>query len=43
MRLIRFLLLAVMIGVAAPTLAPESANAAPVAASVLAKQTSRPI
>jgi len=42
MRLIRYLMLAVMIGVAAPTLTPESAQAAPVAASILAKQTAAP-
>jgi hypothetical protein len=42
MRLIRFLLLAVMIGVAAPTLKPESAKAAPVAAFPLANQTAAP-
>ena len=42
MRLIRFLLLAVMIGVAAPSLTPESAKAAPVAASILATQASAP-
>lgn len=42
MRIIRFLLLAIMIGVAAPALAPESAKAAPVAASSLASQTAAP-
>ncbi|MCW2285534.1 hypothetical protein M2323_003491 [Rhodoblastus acidophilus] len=39
MRLIRFLLLAVTLGLAAPTLTPDSAKAAPVAASSLGKQT----
>jgi hypothetical protein len=42
MRFIRFLLLAVMIGVAAPTLTPDSAQAAPLAASALGKQTLAP-
>ena len=42
MRIIRFLLLAIMIGVAAPALAPKSAKAAPVAASSLASQTAAP-
>ncbi|MCW2273462.1 hypothetical protein GJ654_05535 [Rhodoblastus acidophilus] len=42
MRLIRFLLLAVMIGVAAPTLTSEPAKAAPVAGSILGKQTLAP-
>ncbi len=41
MRLIRFLLLAVLFGVAAPALTPK-AQAAPIAASPLAHQTAAP-
>jgi len=42
MRLIRFLLLAVVLGVAAPALTPQTVQAAPLAASSLAGQTAAP-
>jgi hypothetical protein len=42
MRLIRFLLIAILFGVAAPSLTLQSAKAAPVAASLLANQTAAP-
>ncbi|MBB4196247.1 hypothetical protein CCR94_12215 [Rhodoblastus sphagnicola] len=42
MRLIRFLLLAIMFGVAVPALTPQSVQAAPVAALSLANQTAAP-
>jgi hypothetical protein len=42
MRFVRFLLLAILIGAAAPAFAPDSAKAAPVALSTLARQTAAP-